>query len=103
MMPLLNNSLKRWLKGFMLKHLPGMMTCREFEAFVTDYTEGELSTEQYTRFKRHLAMCRECRQYLHAYQRTIELTQAAFPSPDEPVPDDVPEALIKAILQSRDS
>ncbi|VAW57676.1 hypothetical protein MNBD_GAMMA07-1099, partial [hydrothermal vent metagenome] len=35
-----------------------------------------------------------------AYQRTIEVSRAVFHSPDQPVPDEVPEDLIKAILNA---
>jgi len=95
-----SSNLRRWLKGFMLKRVHGMMTCREFEDFVSDYTDGELSNKQCSRFEQHLNMCLECRQYLQAYQRTIEVSRAVFHSPDQPVPDEVPEDLIKAILNA---
>ncbi len=41
---------------------------------------------------------RVCREYLAAYQRTMEVCRAVFHSSNEPSPDDVPEDLIKAIL-----
>ncbi len=93
----------RRLKGFMLKRVHGMITCREFEEFIGSYLDGELSDRERSRFERHLRMCRECRQYLQAYQQTIEIGRAAFSSPDEPVPDDVPESLIDTILKLRAS
>jgi hypothetical protein len=52
-------------------------------------------------FEWHQRLCRECREYLAAYQRTVELGQAAFSEPGDKLPDDVPEDLIKAILKSR--
>jgi len=97
----INSKLSRWFKGFMLKRMHGMITCKEFEEFVADYTDGELSTKQCSRFERHLNLCQECQQYLLAYQRTIEVSRAIFPSPDEPLPDEVPEDLINAILKAR--
>ena len=96
-----NNKLIRWMKGLMLKYMYGMMTCKEFDDFMIDYSGGELSAQQYTRFERHLKMCRSCREYLQAYQHTIKVSQVVFPSPDEPLPADVPEDLIKAILKAR--
>ncbi len=92
----------RRLKGFMLKRVPGMITCREFEGFISSYLDGELSDRLRSRFDMHMRICRECRQYLQAYQRTIEVGQAVFTSPDEPVPDDVPESLINTILKLRE-
>jgi hypothetical protein len=49
----------------------------------------------------HIRLCRECREYLAAYQRTIEVGREVFKSADEALPDDVPEDLIKAILEAR--
>ena len=91
----------RWLKGFMLKHMYGMITCKEFEDFILDYLDDELPALQRSRFERHIRLCRECKQYLQAYQRTLEVSRAVFPLADSPVPNDVPEDLIKAILKAR--
>ena len=93
---------RRWLKGFMLKRMHRMITCKEFEDFVLSYLDGELPSRQRSRFEWHLRICRECRDYLAAYQRAAELGRAVSPSPNEPVPEDVPEDLIKAILDARE-
>lgn len=93
---------RRWLKGFMLNRMPHTITCKEFEGFVLSYLDGELTNRQRSRFEWHLRICRECRDYLAAYQRAVELGRAVLPSPNEPVPEDVPEDLIKAILDSRE-
>lgn len=92
----------RRTKGAVMKHLHRMITCKEFEDFVLRYLDGELSRQQTAVFELHMRLCRECREYLAAYQRTIEIGREAFKSADEPVPEDVPEDLIKAILESRD-
>ena len=92
---------RRWLKGFMLKRMHRMITCKEFEDFVLDYLDGNLAGRQESVFEFHLRLCRECREYLAAYQRATEVGRAVLPSPDDPVPDDVPEDLIKAILDAR--
>ncbi len=93
--------IRRWLKGLMLKRMHRMITCKEFEGFVMSYLNGELSARQRSVFEWHLRICRECRDYLAAYKRTIELGRAVMKFPDEPVPEDVPEDLIKAILDAR--
>jgi predicted anti-sigma-YlaC factor YlaD len=85
----------------MLNNIHGMITCKEFEDFVQAYLDDELSKIKRTTFERHLRVCRECRDYLTAYQRSMELSQAVFNSDDEPVSDDVPEDLIKAIIEAR--
>ena len=97
------NGLMRKLKGAMLKRMHGMITCREFEEFVLAYLDGELPVRQVKRFDWHLRICRECREYLAAYKRTIEITGAALGPADDPVPDEVPEDLVKAVLDSRDT
>ncbi len=97
-----NRGIWRWLKGFMLKHVHGMITCKEFEDFVLRYCDNELTERQRSLFERHLSFCRECREYLVAYQRTMEVSREAFLSSDDLVPDDVPKDLIKAILKARE-
>ena len=94
-------SISRWLKGILLKHVHRMITCREFEDFVLRYLDNELTEKQRFVFELHLRLCRECRDYLAAYQRAREVTTAVLAPSDAPVPDDVPEDLIKAILDAR--
>ena len=91
----------RKAKGFMLNRMHVMITCKEFEDFVQRYLDGELTGSQKSKFEWHMRICRECREYLAAYQRTMELGRAVFNSECAPVPDDVPEDLIKAILDAR--
>lgn len=93
-------SIMRRLKGFMLKYMHGMITCQEFESFVLSYLDGELTQRQQTTFEWHLRICRECREYLAAYKRTMELNRAVLSTDDE-LPSDVPEDLIIAILDAR--
>ena len=94
--------LMRWMRGMMLRHMPGMITCRELEAFILAYLEGDLPQRQRFVFELHLKVCRECRDYLAAYRRTIEVSKRAFEHPEDPVPEEVPEDLVKAILAARD-
>ncbi len=91
----------RWLKGQMMKRMHGMITCREFEDFIMSYLSDELTPTQSRVFRMHLRVCRECREYLAAYQRTIEMSGLMFKVPDDKLPEDVPEDLIKAILSAR--
>ncbi len=98
----LKTEMMRWAKGQMLKRMHRMITCREFEDFVLQYLDDELSVRQRAMFEFHLRICRECREYLAAYQRTVEIGRAAFKDANEAVPEDVPEDLIKAILEARE-
>ena len=96
------NGMMRRLKGTMLKRMHGMITCREFEEFVLNYLDGDLPSKQAKIFEWHLRICRECREYLAAYKRTIEIGKAVFGPANDSIPDDVPEDLIKAVLDARE-
>ncbi len=96
-------SLMRRVKGLMLRYMHGMITCREFEAFVLRYLDDELTPRERTIFERHLKFCRECREYLAAYRRSIDVGKAVLDhgrDKDGPVPDDVPRDLISAVLDA---
>jgi len=80
------------------------MSCREFTEFLDEYLFGNLPAKQRAEFDKHLAECPWCVAYLDSYQKTIQLEQAAFAEPEgAPVPADVPEELIQAILRARSS
>jgi len=97
-----NPGLMRRLKGVMLKRMHSMITCREFEEFIMNYLDGSLPGAQRKKFEFHLRICRECREYLAAYRRTIEIGHAVLGPAHESVPEDVPEDLIRAVLDSRE-
>jgi anti-sigma factor RsiW len=86
-----------WSQGF----LDWSMTCRELTSFIGDHLAGELDLEVRTAFDRHLSVCPNCRQYLADYQRTTQLSRSIVDHSGEPVPADVPEALVSAILAAR--
>ena len=93
----------RWTKGMMLRRMPLMLTCRQAEAFMGDYIDGTLPTGKRLTFEFHLRLCPECRDYLAAYRHAMALGKAVFDDPNAPVPDDMPEDLIAAILDARDA
>ena len=95
--------LAKRIRSLVYKHVPMMISCRKFEDFVIAYFEGYLPRRQVIVFELHLKICRECRDYLAAYRRTIEVSKRAFEQPDEQIPDEVPEDLIKAILAAREA
>ena len=74
---------------------------REFIDFLIDYVEGYLRVQERATFERHLATSPHCFPYLQRYDQTIHLGKAACTDPDTPVPADVPEELVQAILASR--
>ncbi len=94
---------RRRLKGYFLKRMRHMITCKEFEDFLISYLEDELPAKQRSIFEWHLGLCRECREYLAAYRRTMEIAEAVMSESGASIPEDVPEDLIKAILDARES
>jgi len=78
-----------------------MLTCRELFDFLTEYAEGTLPAEQKARFEEHLGVCSQCEEFLETYRKTVELTAESWCSDTEDVPEQVPEALVQAILDAR--
>jgi anti-sigma factor RsiW len=77
------------------------MNCREVVDFLMDYLADELAPAERERFEEHLAECTECVRFLRSYQATLRLTKAAFRDPHAPPPEEIPEALVNAILFAR--
>jgi anti-sigma factor RsiW len=77
------------------------MRCREFIDFLDDYMDGALPIAQRHFFDEHLAGCLDCQTYLESYKRTVRLGKLALADGDGPVPADVPESLVRAILAAR--
>jgi anti-sigma factor RsiW len=76
------------------------MTCREFTDFLMAYLDDELAAEVRSAFESHMFGCQTCVNYLESYQATVALGRIAC-AEDEPVPNDVPESLVQAILAAR--
>ena len=71
------------------------MTCQQLIEFIGRYRDNELDQDARLEFERHLARCPSCVAYLKTYEQTVLLAKA---SADEPVPAEVPDSLVKAIL-----
>lgn len=79
------------------------MTCREFIEFLIDYLDDELLPEQRVAFESHLKTCPDCVDYLRTYTKSVELGKSLLKQPEDVIPADVPEDLIKAILDATQS
>ena len=79
------------------------MNCRECSEFILRYLDGELASDEHSSFELHLDRCPPCRRYLDQYTLTVKAGKAACAESDPGGPGDVPEELIRAILQSRRS
>jgi anti-sigma factor RsiW len=77
------------------------VTCREFADFMGDHLSGELPAGVRSAFDHHLQLCPNCQKYLAGYEETVKLGKRAFASDDAAVPADVPEELVKAILDAQ--
>lgn len=78
-----------------------MITCKEFVDFLMAYLDEELPSGQRRSFEDHLDDCPPCKVYLDTYRETVRLGRVCGSDPEAPVPEDVPEALVKAILAAR--
>jgi anti-sigma factor RsiW len=86
------------LEYLLFKHVPGMLTCAEADAFISDYVDGLLPAAQRRKFERHIRMCRSCRAYLKAYRRTVTLARLSAAEQRTPAATRMPEELVHAIL-----
>ena len=77
-----------------------MLTCREFEEFISDYIDRNLPVIIRIKTSMHLMMCSDCRSYITAYKRSIEMSKALCDKLDSEVPEDVPEELITFVLEN---
>ena len=77
---------------------PGMVTCREFNAFVLDYTEGLLTDRQSVLFERHMRFCPMCRSFLKTYIASYKAVKA-YRLDDFELLEDVPQELLDAISE----
>ncbi|MGE3106797.1 MAG: anti-sigma factor [Phycisphaerales bacterium] len=75
-----------------------MITCKQLIEFLMTYLDDELPGEERAEFERHLSVCPSCVRYLHSYKQTVRLGKQAFEASDAPVPSEVPEGLIRAIM-----
>lgn len=92
--------IRRRIKGVMFR-LPMMITCERFETFLGDYIDGTLPPDQRRKFELHLRVCRECRDYLAAYQAARAATRMAFAKDLTVDLGEAPADLVQAVLASR--
>lgn len=77
------------------------LTCREFTDFLADYLEDELPEGKATRFNTHLSSCPPCVSYVRTYREAIRLGRRAYAPEQQAHLDQMPEALVRAILVAR--
>ena len=71
---------------------PGGLTCQDMTETANDYVDANLSWSDWVRFRIHLMVCKDCRNYL----RQMEATVATLTTmPGEPLPEEVSDELMK--------
>ncbi len=78
-----------------------MISCKDFVDFIMAYLDSDLSESERSAFEEHIEMCPPCVNYLRNYQQTVELGASLCRDPEGPVPDQVPEGLVNAVLAAR--
>lgn len=76
-----------------------MMSCSEITELVTAYLDRRMPLSQRMAFRMHILMCPHCRRYLRQVRATVKLTGQL---PAEPIPDQVRDDLVRALLAIRD-
>jgi anti-sigma factor RsiW len=77
------------------------MNCREFIGLLDAYLAREVPEDRRKLCEQHLAVCASCTAYLDSYRVTIALGKSACQDLEGPIPADVPEELVRALLALR--
>jgi anti-sigma factor RsiW len=79
------------------------LSCRDFVEVIMAFLDDELDTEQRALFDAHMVACPDCENYLDSYKTTVALGKSICDpeDADAPVPDDVPEELVQAVIAAR--
>ncbi len=78
-----------------------LMTCRELIEFLWRYLDGEVNDAERLEFELHLAQCTSCAAYMESYRTTKRLERLGFEDLDAPVPEEVPDELVQAVLTAK--
>jgi anti-sigma factor RsiW len=73
------------------------MTCREVRNALRPFLRGQLSATELFDFHRHLSGCSSCAQNVEQARDAMSLSRSACEEVRDPLPDEVPEALVRAI------
>ncbi len=89
------------IRGWLMRNMPGQLTCIEFEQFIHDYQEGSLTPRERRVFDLHMELCPMCRVHFASYLQTIELGGRICATDDASAPAELPEELASVILAAR--
>jgi anti-sigma factor RsiW len=76
------------------------VTCKDVADFLDAYLVGELPALRKLIFDAHIALCKDCRNYIAGYKKAGDLArQTLRNSTDEPP---LPQELVQAIMRAKD-
>jgi anti-sigma factor RsiW len=73
------------------------MTCREVQDGLRPFLKGQLSATDLFDFHRHLSGCPTCAKNVEQARDAMSLSRSACQDVQDPMPDEVPETLVRAI------
>jgi len=80
--------------------ISGALTCRQVEQFLMDYLDWQVTLWTWCKFRYHLHICDDCRQYLQDYRNAMALGIRIFANPEDEAFGKVPDEILAAILKS---
>jgi hypothetical protein len=76
------------------------MICREVAEFLMEYEARALAPAVHQEFELHLSRCANCRVFIVQYQETVRAGQRACAEHDADAATEIPDDLIRAIMQA---
>ena len=95
------SAFRRNVGALLLRNAPGQITCGEFENFVFDYYEGQLSPRERGLFDVHMEVCPTCETYFQSYVKAVAMGKRLCKKDEVDNPIELPEELVAAVLAAR--
>lgn len=89
------NPVMKGMIAFFMHTWPGQISCREFDAFLSDYIDGSLPDRIASRVRFHIKVCPMCRRHHNDLAVTVGLTRGLE---DEACTPNVSQEVINAVL-----
>ena len=74
------------------------MTCREIRDYLVDYLAGDLAPQEREELERHVQGCSHCADHVDDSRNALHVSRAALNELTAPSAEDVPDALLQAVL-----
>ncbi|MGN6368877.1 MAG: anti-sigma factor family protein [Phycisphaerae bacterium] len=77
------------------------MNCKQVAEFLDRYLSGELPWGQRLMFDAHIALCRNCKNYIAGYRAAMKAAKGAIGGGMQEKEEALPGELVEAILRAR--